>query len=562
MGHHTSNVEAAPRVLVRCRQQSEANAEAGEAGRTNRERDGRVDARSTSGDMWRVLKPAPRGHLSARGCGEMVDPRGIASTDMTENDRQSLYTSPLASRYATVAMLENFSDRRRALLWRDLWIALARSESELGLGILPEQIAALEAARDSLDFGRVAAFEAQFRHDVMAHVHHFGEVAGHNAEKVIHLGATSCFVTDNAELVMMRHGLELLMDRLFVALEQLQAFADKHRALAVQAYTHFQPAQLTTVGKRACLWAQDFALDLETLEQLVVRLPFRGIKGTTGTQASFLALFGGDHQKVRELDKKVCRAMGFEQSIAVSGQTYTRKIDTWIVSALADICGSAAKFASDIRLLAHEREIEEPFESKQIGSSAMAYKRNPMRCERISSLARFVHSLATSPRETHANQWLERTLDDSANRRLVITEAFLATDAILNLVVDVTRGLVVYPEIIRRNMADELAFIATENVIMRGVQAGLSRQELHERVRQLSMQAVTRMKEHGEDNDLLARMRADDLLGPHVSEASLDPALYVGRSSEQVSEYLHESLAPLLARHASRKGRFSSRVSV
>jgi adenylosuccinate lyase len=282
----------------------------------------------------------------------------------------------------------------------------------------------MRAKVDEIDFDRVAELEARLRHDVMAHVHHFGELVGPGAEKVIHLGATSCYVTDNAELVMIRDGLELLMDRVVAALEALRGFALAHRELATLAYTHFQPAQLTTVGKRACLWAQDFAFDLESLAALRERLPFRGVKGTTGTQASFLSLFDGDHAKVRELDRKVARAMGFAGSIAVSGQTYSRKIDSWVVCALADLSASAAKLASDVRLLAHEREIDEPFGSDQVGSSAMAYKRNPMRSERISSLARFVHSLASSPFATHANQWLERTLDDSANRRLVITEAF------------------------------------------------------------------------------------------------------------------------------------------
>jgi len=473
------------------------------------------------------------------------------------------YESPLATRYATRAMLENFSDRRRALLWRDLWIALARAEHELGLPVRAEQVAALEQARETIDFTRVAALEAELRHDVMAHVHHYGEVAGSDAGKIIHLGATSCFVTDNAELVMMRAGLELLMDRLYTVLVQLDAFAAKWRAEPIQAYTHFQPAQLTTVGKRATLWAQDFMLDLETLEQLVARLPLRGVKGTTGTQASFLALFAkaeDPHAMVRELDRRVCTAMGFGKSITVSGQTYTRKLDSWVLAALADVAGSAAKFATDLRLLAHEREIDEPFESKQIGSSAMAYKRNPMRSERICSLARFVHSLATSPRETHANQWLERTLDDSANRRLVITEAFLATDAISNLVVDVTAGLVVNPAMLAKNMSDELPFMATENVLMRAVEAGGDRQALHETIRTLSLAAAERLKQ-GLDNDLIARMQADAQLGPHVDPSALDPRRYVGRSPEQVDEWRAE-LAGVLERHRHRAGRFVARVRV
>lgn len=481
---------------------------------------------------------------------------------MPTGPRPNIYQSPLATRYATSQMLENFSDRRRALLWRDLWIALANAQRELGIPVSEAQIQALKAAREEIESDRIAELEASLRHDVMAHVHHFGEKAGPEAEKVIHLGATSCYVTDNAELVMIRDGLELLMDRMYRLLEQLRDFAQEQAGLPTQAYTHYQPAQLTTVGKRCCLWAQDFAFDLQSLESLRKRLPFRGVKGTTGTQASFLQLFEGDHAKVRQLDAAVCRALDFETSIGVSGQTYTRKIDSWVLSVLADIAGSAAKMASDIRLLAHERELEEPFGQKQVGSSAMAYKRNPMRSERICSLARFVHSLATSPRETHANQWFERTLDDSANRRLVITEGFLAVDAILNLAVDISAAWVIYPKVIERNMADELAFIATENVIMRGAAAGQSRQELHERVRELSMQAVRRMKEEGQDNDLIARMRADSLLGPFVQADVLDPRLYVGRAPEQVQEYLDEELNPLLARHAERAGRFSSKLRV
>lgn len=471
------------------------------------------------------------------------------------------YDSPLATRYATPAMVANFGDRRRALLWRDLWIALAEAERGLGVPIAAEQVAALRAAREHLDFARVRQLEESLRHDVMAHIHHFGEVAGAEAGKVIHLGATSCYVTDNAELVMIRDGLDLLMDRLVAALDALARFAEEHRALPALAYTHFQPAQLTTVGKRACLWAQDLGLDLETLEGLAGRLPFRGVKGTTGTQASFLQLFAGDHAKVRALDQAVAAAMGFSGSIAVSGQTYTRKIDTWVVSALADICGSAAKIAVDLRLLAHEREIDEPFEADQVGSSAMAYKRNPMRSERICSLARFVHALAASPRETHANQWFERTLDDSANRRLVITEAFLATDAVLNLLVDVVAGLVVHPAVIAANMRDELPFMATENVLMRGTAAGHSRQELHERVRRLSLEAVAGLK-RGEPNDLLARMQADPLLGPFVDAEVSAPARFVGRAPQQVDEFLGEFLNPLLARHAARRGRFSAGVRV
>ncbi len=479
---------------------------------------------------------------------------------MTGATSRPEYNSPLATRYATAAMVGNFAGRRRALLWRDLWIALAESERALGLPISAEQIASLRGARETLDFDRVAALEAELRHDVMAHVHHYGEVAGPEAAKIIHLGATSCFVTDNAELVMIRDGLELVMDRLYTAIRQLGDFAREHRSLPTLAYTHLQPAQLTTVGKRACLWAQDLALDMETVEGLVARLPMRGVKGTTGTQASFLQLFDGDHAKVRALEQQICAAMGFDRAIPVSGQTYTRKIDTWVLSALADICGSAAKFAVDLRLLAHKREIEEPFEPNQIGSSAMAYKRNPMRSERICGLARFVHSLAGSPRETHANQWFERTLDDSANRRLVLTEAFLATDAVLNLVVDVTKKLVVYPQKIAANMADELPFMATEAVIMAGTRGGESRQDLHEAIRQHAWAAAAELKE-GRANDLMLRMEQDPLLGRFVGGV-LDPKRYIGRAPEQVEELLGSTLEPLLERHRQREGRFVPRVRV
>lgn len=471
------------------------------------------------------------------------------------------YRSPLGQRYATPAMLANWSDRRRALLWRDLWIALAEAEHGLGLPVSAAQVAALRAARDEIDFSRVAELEAEVRHDVMAHVRHFGERAGADAAKIIHLGATSCFVTDNAELIMIREGLELIADRLVAAIDALARFAREHGELACLAFTHFQPAQLTTVGKRACLWAQDLCLDLETVQGLIERLPLRGVKGTTGTQASFLALCGGDHEKVRALERRVCAALGFDAAIAVSGQTYTRKLDTWVVSALADVCGSASKLAVDLRLLAHKREVDEPFEAGQIGSSAMAYKRNPMRSERICSLARFVHSLASSPRETHANQWFERTLDDSANRRLVITEAFLATDAVLNLVVDVTSGLVVHPAIVRANMRDELPFMATENVLMRATAAGHSRQEAHEAIRKASLAAIATMKT-GAANDLVARMSADPLLAPFVDAGELEPMRYVGRAPEQVREFLAEVCEPLLRTHARRRGRFTAALTV
>jgi adenylosuccinate lyase len=459
-------------------------------------------------------------------------------------------------------MVANFADRRRVVLWRRLWIALASAQRALGLEISSEQIEAMRDRVDRIDFERVAELEAKLRHDVMAHVQHFGELVGPEAEKIIHLGATSCFVADNAELVMMRDGIELLMDRLVAVIASLRDFALEHRDLPTLAYTHFQPAQLTTVGKRACLWAQDFAYDLESLAALRERIPFRGAKGTTGTQASFLALFEGDHDKVRELDRRVAEAMGFARTIPVSGQTYTRKIDTWVVGALADVCASASKLAVDIRLLSNKREVEEPFGRDQVGSSAMAYKRNPMRSERVCALARFVHGLASNPLQTHANQWFERTLDDSANRRLSITDAFLGTDGVLNLVADVTSGLIVNPAVIAANLQDELPFMATENVIMAGVRAGGSRQRLHELIRQHSHAAARRMKEEGTSNDLVDRMKGDPELGPFVTDAELDPGRYVGRSPRQVEEFVDEVLDPMLELHASRRGRFQSKLRV
>ena len=472
------------------------------------------------------------------------------------------YRSPLATRYATRAMVENFADRRRALVFRDLWIALARAERDLGLPISSEQIEALERAREQIDLDRVAELEAELRHDVMAHVHHFGEVAGPEAAKILHLGATSCFVADNADLVLYRRGLDLLLDRLYAAVAALRDFALRHADLPALAYTHFQPAQLTTVGKRACLWLQDLVFDFERLAALHDELPFRGAKGTTGTQASYLALFDGDHDKVRALDRRIAEAMGFARVIPVCGQTYTRKIDTWIVSALADVAGSASKMAVDVRLLAHEREVEEPFGRKQVGSSAMAYKRNPMRCERICGLSRFVHSLATSPRETHANQWLERTLDDSSNRRLALTEAFLATDAILNLAVDVASGLTVHEAVVAANVRRELPFMVTENVLMAATKAGGDRQALHERIWQHAMASAARSKAEGVEPDLLERLSADPDLGPFVDVAVLDPARYVGRAPEQVREFDADVLAPLLSSHAERAGRFVSKLAV
>jgi adenylosuccinate lyase len=403
------------------------------------------------------------------------------------------YESPLGARYAGKAMQALFSARTRIRTWRKLWIALAKHERELGLPITEKQLAELEAHVDDIDFAKAADYEAKFRHDVMAHVHAYGDVAP-SAKGIIHLGATSCYVTDNADLIVMRDALDLLLPPLASAIANLAAFARKHAGLPTVAYTHFQPAQLTTVGKRACLWLQDFVDDLARLREVRDALRFRGVKGTTGTQASFLALFDGDHEKVKELDRRVTRTMGFERNYGVTGQTYPRKLDYDVLSALGGLAISAAKFATDMRLLAHEREVEEPFEKHQIGSSAMAYKRNPMRSERICSIARFVTSLVDSAAQTAMNQWLERTLDDSANRRLILPESFLATDGMLATVLNVTSGLVVHEAVIAAHVERELPFMATEEILMAATKAGGDRQHLHERIRQHSLAAIDLVK--------------------------------------------------------------------
>ena len=464
---------------------------------------------------------------------------------MSLHDR---YASPLAERYASRAMLELWSPRMRHGLWRRLWLALAEAEQELGLPIPEEATAQMRQHLDDIDFDAVAAFERRFRHDVMAHVHAFGEVAP-AARAFIHLGATSAFVTDNADLIVMRRGLELLRGKARRVLRSLAAFARTWRAEPTLGYTHLQPAQPTTVGKRATLWMQDLVLDLADLEQRIATLPCRGVKGTTGTQASFLALFDGDHAKVRQLDTLVSRKIGFAASIPVSGQTYSRKLDAQVLGVVAGLAASAAKFSADIRMLQAFGEIEEPFETEQIGSSAMAYKRNPMRSERIASLARFVFSLEENANHTHSVQFFERTLDDSANRRLAIPEAFLATDAILVLMENVTAGLEVHPARIRRRLDEELPFMATEELIVRGVRNGADRQEVHERIRRHSIAAARAIKDGAPGNDFLERLAADPDTGATLEElrASIDPVRFVGRAPEQVDEFLSEVVAPLLA---------------
>jgi adenylosuccinate lyase len=464
---------------------------------------------------------------------------------MTDHDR---YASPLAERYASKAMLRLWSPQTRYGLWRRLWLALAEAEKELGVPISDEAIAQMRTHLDDIDFAAVAVYERRFRHDVMAHVHAFSDAAP-AAGPFIHLGATSAFVTDNADLILARRGLDLLRGKIVDVLRALGSFAREWRSEPTLGYTHLQPAQLTTVGKRATLWMQDLLLDLSDLDHRLATLPFRGVKGTTGTQASFLEIFHGDHEKVRELDRRVTAKMDFAKSLPVTGQTYTRKLDAQVIGVVAGIAASAAKFASDIRMLQSFGEIEEPFEADQIGSSAMAYKRNPMRAERMNSLARFVIELEASPNHTHSVQYFERTLDDSANRRLVIPESFLATDAILVLMGNVVSGLEVHPARIRRRIEDELPFMATEELIVRAVRAGGNRQAVHEVIRRHSIEAARAVKNGAPRNDLLERLAGDPQFGLGIDDlrSVLDPKRYVGRAPEQVDEFLADAVAPLLA---------------
>ncbi len=457
------------------------------------------------------------------------------------------YRSPLADRYASTAMLELWSLQTRHGLWRRLWLALAEAEAELGVAIPAEALAQMRAHLDDIDFDAVAEYERRFRHDVMAHIHAFGDVAP-AAKGVIHLGATSCFVTDNGDLIQMRRGLELLRGRLVSVIRALAGFAKQWRDEPTLGYTHLQPAQLTTVGKRATLWMQDLVLDLADLDHRLANIPMRGVKGTTGTQASFLELFGGDHAKVRALDTKVCHAMGFPGSIPVSGQTYSRKIDSQVLEVLGGLAASAAKFASDLRMLQSFGEIEEPFGKEQIGSSAMAYKRNPMRSERINSLARFVLSVTGTANQTHSVQYFERTLDDSAVRRITIPEAFLATDAIMILLENIVSGLEVHPARIRQRINEELPFMATEALIVRAVQAGGDRQAVHEVIRVHSIAAARAMKDEGKHNDMLERLAADPAFPvPSADLAAVtDASRFVGRAPQQVDDFLAEVIDPIL----------------
>jgi adenylosuccinate lyase len=460
----------------------------------------------------------------------------------------STWRSPLVARYASTEMAHLFSDEHKFRTWRRLWLALAEAEQTLGLPITDAQLDELRAHLHDIDFVAAAKYEKQLRHDVMAHVHALGDVAP-LARPIVHLGATSCYVGDNTDLLVLRDGLDLLLPKLAGCIKALAGFANAYRALPTLGFTHFQPAQLTTVGKRACLWLQELLMDLDNLSRLRNQLRFRGTKGTTGTQASYLTLFDGDHDKVEALDRAVADSFGFALSYGVTGQTYPRKVDHDIVSALGSFGATVHKMSTDIRLLANLKEVEEPFGKSQIGSSAMAYKRNPMRSERMCALARHLITLPGNTAWTAATQWMERTLDDSANRRVTLAEAFLTADGLLETLRNVTDGLVVYPAVIGRRIAGELPFMATENLIMAMVRRGADRQEVHEQIRTHSMAAAAEVKQHGRDNDLLDRVRADEFFAPIHGDLEdlLDPSTFVGRAPEQVEAFLSGEVGPALA---------------
>lgn len=461
-----------------------------------------------------------------------------------------IYDNPLTGRYAGVEMSRNWSPRVKHVTWRRLWIALARAEKKFGLAISDEQLAELEAHAEDIDFAAAEAWEKQLRHDVMGHIRAYAEQCP-KAGPIIHLGATSCYVTDNGDLIQTRNGLKILRRKLLAVIAAFARQAETWRELPTLGFTHYQPAQLTTLGKRLCLYLQDFLMDLTRLEREIERLPFRGVKGTTGTQASFLALFDGDHAKVQAVDRAVAAEMGFDNIIPVSGQTYTRKVDYFVLTVLSGIAQSAAKFAGDLRLSANLREWEEPFGKSQVGSSAMAYKRNPMRSERVCALARHLMSLPINAAFTHAGQWFERTLDDSANRRIVLPEAFLEADIILSLVHNIVDGLTVWPKVIASRVTAELPFMATENILMAAVKKGGDRQALHEAIRELSMESARRVKEEGAANDLLDRIRADARFAAVRDDLDrlLNPRDFIGRAPEQVRDFLDEMVYPTLERY-------------
>jgi adenylosuccinate lyase len=460
----------------------------------------------------------------------------------------NIYSSPLVQRNASEEMAELFGEQKKFSTWRRIWLELAKAEKKLGLKISQSQISQMAKHLDDIHFEKAAEYEKKFRHDVMAHIHAFGDKAP-KAAPIIHLGATSCSVGDNADLIIMRQGLEIIAGKLACLIDSLSEFAKKYRSLPTLGFTHFQPAQLTTVGKRATLWCNDFADDLAEIEYRIKNIPFRGVKGTTGTQASFLELFGGNGNKVKQLDKMVAKAFGFDKVCPVTGQTYSRKIDSLIINSLVQIALSAHKICNDIRLLASLKEIEEPFEKSQVGSSAMAYKRNPMRCERVTGLARFLISLSTSPQMTAAEQWLERTLDDSSNRRIVIPEAFLAADGILEILINVTSGLAVYPKVIAARIDSELPFMATENILMATVKAGGNRQKIHEKIRVHSQAAAQQVKNFGKPNDLIERLKNDSAFAKVDFKKVLNASDYVGRAPQQVDEFIKEYVNPIRRRY-------------
>ena len=464
------------------------------------------------------------------------------------NSKYDKYRSPLAERYASDEMSYNFSDQLKYSTWRELWIALAETEKALGIkAISRKQIDEMKKFRDKINFDAARKHEIRVKHDVMAHVHAFGDQCP-AASPIIHLGATSAFVQDNADLILMKNGMNILLKKLVNVIDALVVFAGKNKNLITLGYTHYQPAQLTTVGKRACLWMQDFILDIEELENRIDNLRFRGAKGTIGTQNSFMALFNRDEKKVKQLEQQVSKKMGFDKILPVAGQVYTRKIDSQISDVLSGIAQSAHKFANDLRLLHNLKEIEEPFGKKQIGSSAMPYKRNPMRCERVTALARYIICDSVNTDLTSGAQWFERTLDDSANRRLVLPEMFIATDAMLDIVLGVVRGLTVYPKVIERRVNEELPFLASESILMEAVKAGGNRQKLHEKIRKYSMETTTLVKEKGAENDFMERIKRDKDFAAIKDKLAdiLNPKNFIGRAPKQVTEYNAEVAKPLL----------------
>lgn len=462
----------------------------------------------------------------------------------------NIYESPLNTRYASDEMKEIFSPDRKFKTWRRLWIALAKSEKALGLNITGEQIAEMEKFKDDINYDVAKAREKEVRHDVMSHVYAYG-VQCPKAKAIIHLGATSCYVGDNTDIIIMTEGLKLIRKKLVNVIYRLKIFADEYKNLPTLGFTHFQPAQLTTVGKRACLWIQELLMDLEDVEYQLSKAKLLGSKGTTGTQASFLELFDGDHEKVKKLDEMITKEMGFDAYFPVSGQTYSRKLDSQFLNVLSSIAQSAYKFSNDLRLLQHLKEVEEPFEKSQIGSSAMAYKRNPMRSERISSLARYVIANSINPAITASTQWFERTLDDSANKRISVPESFLAVDAILNIYLNVATGMVVYPKVIEQHILKELPFMATENIMMQAVKNGGDRQELHEKIRIHSMAAARVVKEEGKENDLIERIVNDESFNLNLDDikAVLKPENFIGRAKEQTEEFLRDYVSPVLNKY-------------